>query len=55
MSDQPAGGPRRGLPPIVYILLGLAALWGLQSQLPKLLGWRPSLPSVAGLNPTLPG
>jgi len=55
MSDQPAGGPRRGLPPIVYILLGLAALWGLQSQLPKLLGWRPSFPSVAGLNPTLPG
>ena len=55
MSDQPAGGPRRGLPPIVYILLGLAALWGLQSQLPKLMGWRPSLPSVAGLNPTLPG
>ena len=55
MSDQPAGGPRRGLPPIVYILRGLAALWGLQSQLPKLLGWRPSLPSVAGLNPTLPG
>lgn len=55
MSQQPAGGPKRGLPPIVFILIGLGALWGLQSQLPKLLGWRPSLPTVPGLNSMLPG
>jgi phosphate transport system substrate-binding protein len=58
MSEQPAGGPRKGLPPIVFILIGLAGLWGLQSQFPKLLGWLPSLPSLPsapGLNLTLPG
>jgi len=55
MSQQPSGGPQRGLPPILFILIGLGALWGLQSQLPKLLGWRPSLPSVSGLNSILPG
>jgi phosphate transport system substrate-binding protein len=55
MSQQPAGGPKRGLPPIVFILIGLGALWGLQSQLPKLLGWRPSLPTVSGVNSMLPG
>jgi phosphate transport system substrate-binding protein len=55
MSQQPAGQPKRGLPPIVFILIGLGALWGLQSQWPKLLGWRPSLPSVSGVNSILPG
>jgi phosphate transport system substrate-binding protein len=55
MSEQPSGGPRRGLPPIVFILIGLGVLWGLQSQLPKLLGWRPSLPTAPNLNLTLPG
>jgi len=55
MSQQPAGGPKRGLPPNAFILIGLGALWGLQSQLPKLLGWRPSLPTVSGLNSILPG
>ena len=54
MSQPPSGRPDRGLPPIVFILIGLAALWGLQSQFPKLLGWRPSLPTVSGLNPRLP-
>ena len=55
MSQQPSGGRKRGLPPIVFILIGLGALWGLQSQLPKLLGWRASIPTVSGLNSMLPG
>jgi phosphate transport system substrate-binding protein len=55
MNEQPAGGPQRGVPPIIFILIGLGALWGLQSQLPKLLGWRPSLPTVSGVNSILPG
>jgi phosphate transport system substrate-binding protein len=55
MSQQPAGGPKRGLPPIIFILLGLGALWVLQSQFAKLLGWRPSLPTVSGVNSILPG
>ena len=55
MNEQPAGGPKRGVPPIIFILIGLGALWGLQSQLPKLLGWRPSLPTVSGVNSILPG
>jgi phosphate transport system substrate-binding protein len=55
MSEQPSGGPRGGLPPIVFILIGLGVLWGLQSQLPKLLGWRPSLPTAPSLNLKLPG
>jgi phosphate transport system substrate-binding protein len=55
MSQQPAGGPKKGLPPIVFILMGLAALWGLQSHWAKLLGWRPSLPTVSGVNSMLPG
>ena len=55
MSQQPAGGPKKGLPPIVFILIGLAALWGLQSHWAKLLGWRPSLPTVSGVNSMLPG
>jgi phosphate transport system substrate-binding protein len=53
MSEQPNGGPKRGLPPIVYLMLGLAAVWGLQSYLPKLLGRHPSLPAVPGL-PSVP-
>jgi len=55
MSQQPAGKPKRGLPPIVFILIGIGALWGLQSQTPKLLGWRPSLPSLSGVTSILPG
>ena len=55
MNEQPAGGPQRGVPPIIFILIGLGALWALQSQLPKLLGWRPSLPTVSGLNSIVPG
>jgi len=55
MSQQPSGGRKRGLPPIVFILIGLGALWGLQSQLPKLLGWRASIPTVSGLSSMLPG
>ena len=55
MSEQPAGSPRGGLPPIIIILIGLGVLWGLQSQLPKLLGWRPSLPAAPSLNLKLPG
>jgi len=55
MNEQPAGGPQRGVPPIIFILIGLGALWGLQSQLPKLLGWRPSLPTVSDVNSILPG
>ena len=55
MSPQPAGGPRRGMPPIVFILGGLAALWGVQSQAPKFLGWSSSLPTASGLNSLLPG
>jgi phosphate transport system substrate-binding protein len=43
------------LPPIFLILIGLGVLWGLQSQLPKLLGWRPSLPAAPSLNLKLPG
>ena len=52
MSQQPAGRPKRGLPPIVFILIGLGALWGLQSHWAKLLGWRPSLPTISGVNST---
>ena len=55
MNEQPAGGPQRGVPPIIFILIGLGALWGLHSQLPKLLGWRPSLPTASGVNSILPG
>ena len=55
MNEQPAGGPQRGVPPIIFILIGLGALWALQSQLSKLLGWRPSLPTVSGLNSIVPG
>ena len=55
MSQQPTSGPKRGLPPILFILIGLGTLWGLRSQLPTLLGWRPSLPSVSGLSSILPG
>jgi len=50
MSEQPAGGPRKSVPPIVFILIGIAALWGLQSQWPRLMGWRASLPSLPNLH-----
>jgi len=46
MTQPASGGPRKGAPPIVYLLLGIGVLWLLQSQLPKLLGWRPSLPAI---------
>jgi phosphate transport system substrate-binding protein len=55
MNEQPAGGPQRGVPPIIFILIGLGTLWALQSQLPKLLGWRPSLPTTSGLKSIVPG
>ena len=55
MSEQPAGSPRGGLPPIILILIGLGILWGLQSQISRLLGWRPSLPAAPSLNLKLPG
>jgi len=54
MIEQPAGGPKKGLPPIIFILLGLGVLWMFQSQFAKLLGWRPSLPTVSGVNSILP-
>jgi len=46
MNEPSSGGSRKGPPPIVYLLLGLGALWLLHSQLPKLFGWRPSLPAI---------
>jgi phosphate transport system substrate-binding protein len=54
MKEPSSGGSRKGPPPIVFVLLGIGALWLLSSQLPKLLGWRPSLPAIpAGVS--LPG
>lgn len=55
MSEQSAGSPRGGLPPIILILIGLGVLWALQSQISKLVGWRPSLPAAPSLNLKLPG
>jgi phosphate transport system substrate-binding protein len=55
MSEEPAGGPQRGLPPIIYLLIGLGILWWFLPQLSKLLSWRPSLPTTSGLNSILPG
>lgn len=54
MNEPPSGGSRKGPPPIVYLLLGIGALWLLFTQLPKLLGSRPNLPAIpAGVS--LPG
>jgi len=54
MKEPSSSGSRKGPPPIVFVLLGIGALWLLSSQLPKLLGWRPSLPAIpAGVS--LPG
>ena len=54
MKEPSSGDSRKGPPPIVFVLLGIGALWLLSSQLPKLLGWRPSLPTIpAGVS--LPG
>jgi phosphate transport system substrate-binding protein len=54
MNEPPAGGSRKGPPPIVFLLLGIGALWLLFTQLPKLLGSRPNLPAIpAGVS--LPG
>jgi len=46
MNEPPSGGSRKGPPPIVFLLLGIGALWLLFTQLPKLLGSRPSLPAI---------
>ena len=54
MTEPSSGGPRKGPPPIVYVLLALGALWLLQSQLTKLVGWRPSLPAIPA-GASLPG
>ena len=54
MNEPSSGGSRKGPPPIIYLLLGLGALWLLHSQLPKLFGWRPSLPAIPA-GASLPG
>jgi len=54
MPEPSSAGPRKGPPPIVYVLLALGALWLLQSQLSKWIGWRPSLPAIPA-GASLPG
>jgi phosphate transport system substrate-binding protein len=54
MKEPPSGGSRKGPPPIVFLLLGIGALWLLFTQLPKLLGSRPSLPAIPA-GASLPG
>jgi len=44
MTTSRSGGGRGGPPPILYFVLGIGALWLVQSQWPRLGGWRPSLP-----------
>jgi phosphate transport system substrate-binding protein len=46
MKEPSTGGSRKGPPPIIFVLLGIGALWLLFTQLPKLLGSRPSLPAI---------
>jgi phosphate transport system substrate-binding protein len=51
MNEPSSGSPRKGPPPIVFLLLGIGALWLLQSQISKLTGFRPSIPALpAGLS-----
>jgi phosphate transport system substrate-binding protein len=54
MKEPSSGGSRKGPPPIVFLLLGIGALWLLFTQLPKLLGSRPSLPGIPA-GASLPG
>jgi phosphate transport system substrate-binding protein len=54
MNEPSSGGSRKGPPPIVFLLLGIGALWLLFTQLPKLLGSRPSLPAIPA-DASLPG
>ena len=54
MNEPSSGGSRKGPPPIVFLLLGIGALWLLFTQLPKLLGSRPSLPGIPA-GASLPG
>jgi phosphate transport system substrate-binding protein len=54
MNEPSSGGSRKGPPPIVFLLLGIGALWLLFTQLPKLLGSRPSLPAIPA-GASLPG
>jgi hypothetical protein len=54
MKEPPSGGSRKGPPPIVFLLLGIGALWLLFTQLPKLLGPRSSLPAIPA-GASLPG
>ena len=46
MNEPASGGSRKGPPPIIFLLLGIGALWLLFTQLPKLLSSRPSLPAI---------
>ena len=46
MNEPSSGGSRKGPPPIIFLLLGIGALWLLFTQLPKLLSSRPSLPAI---------
>jgi len=54
MNEPSSGGSRKGPPPIVFLLLGIGALWLLFTQLPKLVGSRPSLPAIPA-DASLPG
>jgi len=54
MKEPSTGGSRKGPPPIIFVLLGIGALWLLFTQLPKLLGSRPSLPAIPA-GASLPG
>ncbi len=54
MKEPSTGGSRKGPPPIIFVLLGIGALWLLFAQLPKLLGSRPSLPAIPA-GTSLPG
>jgi phosphate transport system substrate-binding protein len=54
MNEPSSRGSRKGPPPIVFLLLGIGALWLLFIQLPKLLGSRPSLPAIPAAA-SLPG
>ena len=38
MKEPSTGGSPKGPPPIIFVLVGIGALWLLFTQLPKLLG-----------------